>query len=67
MSCNLRGQFSPSHERHDRPDELDRRDTLPNLTQLGLDEGWQACRTSGQGRMMEPEAIIEAVQSALTS
>ncbi|MEM0915215.1 MAG: flavoprotein [Planctomycetota bacterium] len=43
------------------------RDTLPNLTQLGPDEGWQACRTSGQGRMLEPETIVEAVQSALTS
>ncbi|MEO0964482.1 MAG: flavoprotein [Planctomycetota bacterium] len=37
------------------------RDALPNLTQLGPDDGWQACRTSGQGRMMEPEAIVEAV------
>lgn len=30
-------------------------------------EGWLACRTVGQGRMAEPEAIIEAVTGALTS
>ncbi|MEO0587673.1 MAG: flavoprotein [Planctomycetota bacterium] len=41
------------------------RDALPNLTQLGPDAGWQACRTSGQGRMMEPDAIVERVTQAL--
>ncbi|MEM6334503.1 MAG: flavoprotein [Planctomycetota bacterium] len=37
------------------------RDALPNLTLLDPDEGWQACRTSGQGRMMEPDAIIDRI------
>lgn len=32
---------------------------------VGPDEGWQACRTVGQGRMSEPEAILEAVVAAL--
>ena len=26
---------------------------------VGPDQGWQACRTSGEGRMSEPEAILE--------
>ena len=34
---------------------------LPNLHQIGPDEGWQACRTTGAGRMSEPEAILDAV------
>ncbi len=33
------------------------RDLLPNLNEVGPDEGWQACRTSGGGRMSEPEMI----------
>lgn len=37
------------------------REHLPNLHQVGPDDGWQACRTSGSGRMSEPEAIRDAV------
>jgi len=44
-----------------------------NLATLGSDgykfigpaEGWQACRTSGPGRMTEPEDLFEAVTAAL--
>lgn len=32
---------------------------------IGPDEGWQACRTVGAGRMSEPEAILSALASAL--
>lgn len=32
---------------------------------IGPDEGWQACRTSGQGRMSEPDAIFDSLQSML--
>jgi phosphopantothenoylcysteine decarboxylase/phosphopantothenate--cysteine ligase len=32
---------------------------------VGPDEGWQACRTTGPGRMSEPEAIYETVRTAL--
>ncbi len=47
--------------------------TQRNLTQLREDgfeilepgEGWQACRTSGPGRMPEPEAIAEVVAARL--
>lgn len=47
--------------------------TQRNLKQLradgyeivGPDEGWQACRTSGPGRMSEPESILKAMESAL--
>ena len=28
---------------------------------VGPEEGWQACRTVGPGRMAEPEAILQAV------
>lgn len=34
---------------------------------VGPDEGWQACRTVGAGRMSEPEAILAAIASALAS
>jgi phosphopantothenoylcysteine decarboxylase len=30
---------------------------------IGPDEGWQACRTAGMGRMSEPEAIFAAAES----
>jgi len=43
------------------------KDLLPNLTQLGPDEGWQACRTSGQGRMIDPDAIVSAVVDRLAT
>lgn len=32
---------------------------------LGPGEGWMACRTVGVGRMVEPEAILEALAGAL--
>ncbi len=28
---------------------------------IGPDDGWQACRTSGTGRMTEPQAILERI------
>ncbi len=37
------------------------RDLLPNLHEVGPDEGWQACRTEGGGRMAEPEVILDAI------
>ena len=39
-------------------------DALDNVTLIGPDSGWQACRTEGAGRMSEPEAILEAAQQA---
>ncbi len=35
------------------------------FTLVGPDEGWQACRAVGPGRMSEPEAILEALAGAL--
>ncbi len=32
---------------------------------VGPDEGWQACRTKGAGRMSEPEAIVAAADEIL--
>jgi phosphopantothenoylcysteine decarboxylase len=32
---------------------------------VGPEEGWQACRTRGMGRMSEPEAIMEAARKIL--
>lgn len=32
---------------------------------IGPDEGWQACRTVGAGRMAEPEAILLALRDRL--
>ena len=37
------------------------RELLPNLSEIGPEEGWQACRTQGGGRMSEPEAIRDKV------
>ncbi len=34
---------------------------------IGPDEGWQACRTTGTGRMSEPEAILAEVTRVLAS
>lgn len=39
-------------------------DTLGHRT-VGPDEGWQACRTTGHGRMSEPEAILAAAVELL--
>jgi len=35
-------------------------DNLKNLQWIGPEEGWQACRTMGKGRMSEPDAILDA-------
>lgn len=32
---------------------------------VGPDEGWQACRAVGPGRMSEPEAILAAISASL--
>ena len=32
---------------------------------VGPEEGWQACRTKGPGRMSEPETIVEAIEMSL--
>lgn len=34
---------------------------------IGPEEGWQACRTSGMGRMSEAETIVERVRRTLTA
>ena len=41
------------------------RELLPNLSEVGPEEGWQACRTTGGGRMSEPEAIRDAIAGLL--
>lgn len=38
---------------------------LPNVTLIGPESGWQACRTDGAGRMSEPEAILESLSKRL--
>jgi phosphopantothenoylcysteine decarboxylase/phosphopantothenate--cysteine ligase len=38
---------------------------LPAVSQVGPEAGWQACRTAGDGRMAEPEAIIQAITQSL--
>jgi phosphopantothenoylcysteine decarboxylase/phosphopantothenate--cysteine ligase len=32
---------------------------------VGPDDGWQACRTTGPGRMSQPETILEAAAALL--
>lgn len=32
---------------------------------IGPDDGWQACRTSGPGRMSEPDAIFDSLRAAI--
>lgn len=39
--------------------------TADGVKWVGPDEGWQACRTSGEGRMSEPEAILKAIEALL--
>ena len=34
---------------------------------VGPDEGWQACRTVGTGRMSEPEVLLERLATALAT
>ncbi|MEM9296465.1 MAG: flavoprotein [Planctomycetota bacterium] len=38
---------------------------LPAFQTVGPDDGWQACRTQGAGRMAEPEALLTASLQAL--
>lgn len=38
---------------------------LRGIHTVGPEEGWQACRTSGAGRMSEPDAILDAIVSRL--
>ena len=35
------------------------------FTILDCEEGWQACRAMGNGRLPEPETLLEALQAAL--
>jgi phosphopantothenoylcysteine decarboxylase/phosphopantothenate--cysteine ligase len=37
------------------------------VAMIGPESGWQACRTIGQGRMSEPDAILAAVEEKLRS
>jgi len=41
------------------------RDLLPHLHEVGPDNGWQACRTEGSGRMAEPDAIHDRLAALL--
>lgn len=41
------------------------KDVLGHAT-VGPDEGWQACRTRGAGRMSEPDDIVAAAENMLT-
>ena len=41
------------------------RQLLPNLTVVGPDDGWQACRTSGSGRMAEPDTLYANLNDVL--
>ncbi len=41
------------------------RELLPSLREVGPAEGWQACRTSGKGRMAEAQEIFDAVERQL--
>ena len=38
-----------------------------NVRLVGPEEGWQACRAKGYGRMSEPEVIFEKAYQTLTS
>ncbi|MEM6553321.1 MAG: flavoprotein [Planctomycetota bacterium] len=40
-------------------------DHLNNLTVIDPEDGWQACRTTGPGRMAEPETILERITALL--
>lgn len=40
---------------------------LLGATMIGPGEGWQACRTSGAGRMSEPEEILAAIEATFAS
>ncbi len=40
---------------------------LLNARFVGPDHGWQSCRTTGPGRMSEPDAILTAIASVLSN
>jgi phosphopantothenoylcysteine synthetase/decarboxylase len=45
-------------------------DNVAKLTRLGYTtvgpaEGWLACRTVGEGRMADPEQVLEVVENVL--
>ncbi|MEM1212453.1 MAG: flavoprotein [Planctomycetota bacterium] len=42
-------------------------DHLPNLTVIDPEDGWQACRTSGPGRMAEPETIADRLAALVST
>lgn len=37
------------------------------FTLIGPNDGWQACRTSGRGRMSEPEELLAAIATAISA
>ncbi len=37
------------------------------FTLIGPSDGWQACRTSGPGRMSEPEELLEALREVIAA
>ena len=39
--------------------------TDDGFTVLDSGEGWQACRATGQGRLLEPEVLLDAVSTAI--
>ena len=41
------------------------RDLLPNFHEVGPADGWQACRTSGSGRMSEPQDIFDSISQVI--
>lgn len=41
------------------------RDLLPSFHEVGPDDGWQACRTSGSGRMSEADTILDSLAALL--
>jgi phosphopantothenoylcysteine decarboxylase/phosphopantothenate--cysteine ligase len=40
---------------------------LPNCQLIGPDDGWQACRTDGAGRMSEPDEIYNVIKAKLSN
>lgn len=43
------------------------RELLPNWREVGPAQGWQACRTSGAGRMGEAEDIVAVIKQTLAN
>ena len=46
-------------------DNVKRLKELTGYTFIGPEEGWQACRTRGVGRMSEPETIVDRLRETL--